>query len=129
MRPFLGYHFFHTVGNIAPREAFARTQRAMQSFTDCPEPTRCAITLNVGTERQGPLEAAGRILCDTYGVNAWLLFPFETPSNKFASYASTLQRLLIFKFLPKHWRIWKYYKTGEWRPRHFEPNLASTESA
>jgi len=54
-------------------------------------------------------------------VYAWFLFPFENPAPDFEDYVDRFQNELIFKFLPKHWRLWRF-STDEWRPRRFVPS-------
>ena len=197
----------------------------MRTFSDQTAPTRCGITLDMAKDSAGPLDAACRILCDTYGAidntirgvvvgggpgyrayqwflkpkqvqeaftpagniceeipsskerisvqaqwkfkftdsvtgtilpfqddlptidmqlppgsslslsaghktnaPAWFLLPFEGPSPEFQNYAVALQKLLIFKFLPKHWLIWNYSKSGNLYSRHFVPTLTHEES-
>lgn len=54
-------------------------------------------------------------------VNAWFLFPFESASPEFERYVSRLQKELIFKFSPKHWRLWKVYPVRGLWPKRFVP--------
>jgi len=55
-------------------------------------------------------------------VYAWLLFPFEDPNAEdFRDYALRFQKELVFKFSPKHWRLWRFSR-GEWQPRRFVPD-------
>jgi|SRR5579862_2495068 len=57
-------------------------------------------------------------------VYAWFLFPFESPTLDFEEYVHRFQKELIFKFSPKHWRLWRHSK-NEWRPRRFVPGWYS----
>ena len=52
---------------------------------------------------------------------AWFLFPLESPAPDFEDYVDRFQKELIFKFSPKHRRLWRYSK-NEWRPRRFVPS-------
>jgi hypothetical protein len=61
-------------------------------------------------------------------VNAWFLFPFENPSQEFDRYVSRLQKELIFKFSPKHWRLWKCYPARGWWPKKFVPSRYASSS-
>jgi hypothetical protein len=54
-------------------------------------------------------------------VNAWFLFPFESPSRDFEDYVARFQKELIFTFSPKHWRLWKSYPVKGLCPRRFVP--------
>lgn len=54
-------------------------------------------------------------------VYAWFLFPFDSPTPDFEDYVGRFQKELIFKFSPKHWRLWRYSKE-QWRPRRFVPS-------
>lgn len=217
MKPFIGYHFFHGVGRIPPREAYIRTQHAMSMFTNQKAPSHHGFILNMYGYQGSPLESLFQELCARFGpvtnsmtavsggwgancnfwvlesrqfeesfplletiqrqfgleqnralvqavwnfkfvdpetgallpnqeslpevdmrigpgsslvqamgnktsANAWFLFPFETATRDFESYACRFQKELIFNFLPKHWRLWKHYPVRGWWPKKIVPS-------
>jgi len=219
MKPFIGYHFCHGAGRIAPTEAYSRTQQAMSTFSDQKAPSQRAFILDLRNEQGGPLEALFQSLCVQFGpvgstmrgisidggpdyrahywnlsaqqfeesfsllegihknvplarerthiqaswhfkfvdpetatvlpdqesmpvidvrlgpgsslnlttgkntsVNAWFLFPFESPSQEFDRYVAQLQKELIIRFSPKHWRLWKLYPVRGLWPRKIVPS-------
>jgi hypothetical protein len=60
---------------------------------------------------------------------AWFLFPFESASPDFEQYVCGFQKELIFKFSPKHWRLWNYYPVRGWWPKKFVPSWYGPESS
>jgi hypothetical protein len=226
MKPFIGYHFFHGVGRIAPSEAYSRTERAMNTFTDQKTPSYHGFILDMRDDQGGPLESLFEDLCRKFGpvssttksisgdraptyrahrwtlsdqqfgdsfsllksvhkeipaartrthiqaswhfkfvqpetgallpdqenmpeidirlgrgsslnlttgektsVNAWFLFPFEKASQDFDEYVHEFQEQLIFKFSPKHWRLWKFYPVRGWSPRKIVPSWYASSGA
>lgn len=59
-------------------------------------------------------------------VNAWFLFPFDTDSRDLSDYVCRFQGELIFKFSPKHWRLWKRYPVRGWWPKKIVPQWYKT---
>jgi hypothetical protein len=39
-----------------------------------------------------------------------------------ALFVCRFQKELIFKFSPKHWRLWNFYPVRGWWPKKFVPN-------
>jgi hypothetical protein len=69
MKAFIGYHFFHGAGKIAPTAAYAKTHHAMSLFTDQKFPNTRAFTLDMRDDQEGgPLEPLFRDLCVRYGA-------------------------------------------------------------
>lgn len=62
-------------------------------------------------------------------IYAWFLFPFESPSPEFEQYVCRFEKELIFKFSPKHWRLWKHYPVRGLWPKKFVPSWYSRESS
>jgi hypothetical protein len=220
MKRFIGYHFFHGAGKIAPANAYYRTQSAMSLYSDQETPSRRDFMLDLQNDPEGgPLESIFHELCLKYGpvsrttkgislsgpsyrahqwelrdeqvaealslletvhreipasrdrahlqafwkfkfvepetrtllpdqesmpeidvrlgpgsslsittgkktwVNAWFLFPFDSSSSpEFEHYVCRFQKELIFKFSPKHWRLWNFYPVRGWWPKKFVPN-------
>lgn len=54
-------------------------------------------------------------------VSAWFTLPFHSFSEA-ANYFAPFTALLPFTPSPKHWRIWKCSKNGNWKPRRIEEN-------
>ena len=67
MKRFIGYHFFHGAGKITPAEAYSRTQRAMNLFTDQKTPSYRAFILDLRDDQSGPLESLFQDLCVKFG--------------------------------------------------------------
>lgn len=68
MKPFIGYHFFHGVRKIAPREAYSRTLHAMSVFTDQKTSSNRAFILDLRDDPEGgPLDSLFQDLCVRYG--------------------------------------------------------------
>jgi hypothetical protein len=218
MKPFIGYHFLHRAGKIAPADAYYKSQSVMSLYSDQKTPSRRTLMLHLEKDPGGgPLESLFHELCRKYSpishttrgfslgpndrahqwelrdeevaealslleiahaqiplakdrlqvtafwrfkfvepgtdkllpdqeslpeidfrlgpgssfslttgkktsVYAWFLFPFESPSPEFEDYACRFQSELIFKFSPKHWRLWKSYPVRGWWPKKFVPN-------
>jgi hypothetical protein len=62
-------------------------------------------------------------------LHAWFLFPFESASPDFEQFVCGFQKELIFKFSPKHWRLWNYYPVRGWWPKKFVPSWYGPESS
>ena len=67
MRQFIGYHFFHGAGKVAPAEAYSRTQRAIEVFSDQKAHSYSGLMLDMRDDQGGPMESACRKLCDWFG--------------------------------------------------------------
>jgi hypothetical protein len=67
MKRFIGYHLFHGAGKIAPAEAYSRTQRAMELFSDQKTHSYSGLMLDMRDDEGEPLESVCRRLCDSFG--------------------------------------------------------------
>ena len=67
MKPFIGYHFFHGVGRIAPLEAYSRTQQAMHKFADPQLPSYRGFILDMRDDEGGVFQSAYDALCARFG--------------------------------------------------------------
>jgi hypothetical protein len=67
MKPFIGYHFFHGVGKIAPAKAYSRTQRAMNDFADQKAPSYRGFILDMRDDEGGAFQSAYEALCAEFG--------------------------------------------------------------
>jgi hypothetical protein len=50
VKRFIGYHFFHRIRRIAPRDAYSKTKNAMNLFTDEKSPSYRAFILSEMTK-------------------------------------------------------------------------------
>ncbi len=67
VKRFIGYHFFHGIGRIAPRDAYSKTKQAMSLFTDQKCPSYRAFVLDLRDDQGGALELLYEVLCAKFG--------------------------------------------------------------
>lgn len=56
MKRFIGYHFFHGIRRIAPRDSYSKTKQAMSLFTDQKSPSSRAFVLDLRDDQGVPPE-------------------------------------------------------------------------